>query len=193
VQCVITREFVCLCDNRIISVKMAGLSDFLESSTIHGLTYISTSRSLLIKLFWIIVIIIGFVTAGDFIKRSFDSWERSPVSTTIETLPISKAPFPIINVCPPKDTFTSLNFDLMKADNATFDTDIRNDLVVECVQLYQDMEFGEAIFEQTSFKEENKYLNWYLGFSRIQFSMIKEMYVAGNYKQLIIPVVNSMT
>ena len=115
---------------------MGGLSDFLESSTIHGLTYISTSRSVLIKLFWVIVIIIGFVTAGDFIKRSFDSWEKSPVSTTIETLPISKAPFPIINVCPPKDTFTSLNSDLVKADNVTLDMNTRNALVEQCIELF---------------------------------------------------------
>ena len=41
---------------------MDTFKEFLESSTIHGLVYISTSRRLL-KLFWLCVVITGFTGA----------------------------------------------------------------------------------------------------------------------------------
>ena len=40
------------------------LCEFLESTTIHGLVYISTSRSQLAKALWICIIALGFGTAG---------------------------------------------------------------------------------------------------------------------------------
>ena len=97
---------------------MEGVRTFLESSTIHGLTYISTSRRYA-KLFWILVSITGFVGASLLIKESFDSWSESPVKTTIETLPIAEIKLPKVTVCPPKNTFTDLNYDLMMTENMT--------------------------------------------------------------------------
>ena len=90
---------------------MEGVRTFLESSTIHGLTYVSTTRKY-VRLFWIFVVIGGFVGASLLIKESFDSWSESPIKTTIETLPISEITFPKVTVCPPKNTFTDLNYDL---------------------------------------------------------------------------------
>ena len=66
-----------------------------------------------------------FLCAGILIYQSFASWAESPISTTIETLPIEKVKFPRISVCPPKNTFTSLNYDLMKVENSMFDEDQR--------------------------------------------------------------------
>ena len=62
---------------------------FLESSTIHGLTYIATSRKWM-RLFWITVVIAGFTGAGYMIYQSFQDWEENPVKTTEETLPITE-------------------------------------------------------------------------------------------------------
>ena len=42
---------------------MEHLKNYLESSTVHGLAYISTTRRL-VRLFWILVIITGFTGAG---------------------------------------------------------------------------------------------------------------------------------
>ena len=64
-----------------------GLKAFFESSTIHGLVYIATTKHRLIRLFWILVVIAGFTGAGVMIYQSFQSWADSPVKTTIETLP----------------------------------------------------------------------------------------------------------
>ena len=61
---------------------MENIKLFLESSTIHGLAYISTTRKTL-RVFWITVVIAGFVGAGLLITESFQSWDESPVKTTI--------------------------------------------------------------------------------------------------------------
>ena len=95
---------------------MDGVRTFLEASTIHGLTYISTTKKYA-RAFWIIVVAAGFTGAVLLINESFQSWAESPVKTTVETLPISMLKLPKVTVCPPKDTFTDLNYDLMKNEN----------------------------------------------------------------------------
>ena len=77
---------------------MEGVQEFLESSTIHGLAYISTSRNSLIKLFWMVIIISGFLTAGLLINNAFLDWEKSPIESSIEKFPISEVYFPKIVV-----------------------------------------------------------------------------------------------
>ena len=73
---------------------MEGIKEFLESTTIHGLVYISTSRQKLQKIFWVFVVLVGFFIAGFLIRRSFYDWNKNPVSTSIETFPIEDVPFP---------------------------------------------------------------------------------------------------
>ena len=97
---------------------MEALQEFLESSTIHGLIYISTSRNSLIRLIWIVVVISGFITAGLFINNAFLDWEKSPIETSIETFPISEVHFPKIVVCPPKVGFSLILCEQMLAISA---------------------------------------------------------------------------
>ena len=100
---------------------MEGIRTFLESSTIHGLSYISTTQKYA-RLFWTLVVISGFTVAFLIIKESFNSWSESPIKTTVETLPISKITFPKVTVCPPKNTYTDLNYDMVKVGNTTIDS-----------------------------------------------------------------------
>ena len=129
---------------------MDNLKEFLESSTIHGLSYISTTRTFR-KLFWIFIVIGGFVFAGKIIGNSFNTWRKYPISTTVNTLPISKVKFPLVNVCPPEDTFTTMNYDLVMADNATLDKDVRDDLVRLSTEWVQDQEFMEMVEKTKKF------------------------------------------
>ena len=108
---------------------MEGFKEFLETSTIHGLNYISTIKNRIIKLFWIIVVIGGFVIASILINSSFSEWEKSPISTTTETFPISECFFPKLTVCPPKGTSTPLNYGLVKSDHVSLNIDARNELI----------------------------------------------------------------
>ena len=144
---------------------MERLSTFLESSTIHGLTYISKTRKF-IRLFWILVVITGFVGAAFIIKESFDSWSESPVKTTIETVPISDIKFPKITVCPPKNTFTDLNYDLMITENTTLTDEMRDKMFEYAVEVINEDSYLENNW--TKLQEKDRYYNWYHGYTEIR-------------------------
>ena len=105
---------------------MEGVRTFLESSTIHGLSYIATTKRL-IKIFWVLVVIAGFTGAGILIYKSILDWQENPITTTIETLPITDITLPKVTVCPPKNTYTNLNYDIMMLENITIDIDTITD------------------------------------------------------------------
>ena len=139
-----------------------GLKNFLESSTIHGLVYWSTTKKVS-RLFWILVVITGFSGAGYMIQQSFDSWNESPIKTTIETLPISEVAHPNIMVCPPKNTYTNLNYDLEQAENKTIDFEKHSfDMNDDFVKHFQKLDYEKhAIDYQQGFREKDRYRNWY--------------------------------
>ena len=66
--------------------------------------------------------------AGYLIKDSYSDWLASPISTIITTHPIDDLDFPTVTVCPPKGSYTALNYDLMKADNNSLTQQDREDL-----------------------------------------------------------------
>ena len=142
---------------------MVGVKEFLEASTIHGLSHIG-ENSRVVRLLWICVVIAGFTGAGVLIHQSFSSWADSPISTTIETLPISEAPFPLVTVCPPRRSYTNLNYDLMSMENVRMDDQTRARLIRLAVQMIND-----AIFERDLqlMKVESGLSNWYHGYDRI--------------------------
>ena len=144
---------------------MEGARSFLESSTIHGLTHISTTRKYA-RLFWILVVITGFVGASIIIKESFDSWSESPVKTTIETLPIAEIKFPKVTICPPKNTFTDLNYDLILTENITLTKDMRDEMFKYALEVIDEDSFLENNWNKLH--EENRFYNWYHGFTEIK-------------------------
>ena len=148
-----------------LNCNMEGVRTFLESSTIHGLIFISTTRKY-VRLFWILVVIAGFVGASLIIKESFDSWSESPVKTTIDTLPISEIRFPKIIVCPPKNTFTDLNYDLMMTENITFTEEMRDEMFKFAVEVHNDDSFSQNNW--TKLHEEDIFYNWYHGYTQIK-------------------------
>ena len=92
---------------------MQEFKNYLESSTFHGSVYISRTKKFIRSLLWILVIFFSFTAATLLILKSFQSWADSPVSTTIETMQLTKLTFPKVTVCPPKNTYTDLNYDLI--------------------------------------------------------------------------------
>ena len=113
---------------------MEHIKTFLDSSTIHGLSHISSTRKWF-RLIWILIVIGGFSGAGYLIYESFHNWEQSPISTTIETLPISQITFPNVTVCPPKNLFLNLNYDILQAEKVNLDKDKRETLMEASVNL----------------------------------------------------------
>ncbi len=174
---------------------MEGVRTFLESSTIHGLGYIPITRKYA-RLFWILTVLGGFSTAGYLIQQSFQSWAESPVKTTVETLPISEITFPKITVCPPRNTFTDLNYDLMAIENVSLDEPVTeldknetveyeydfilgimvpiNGLVVMKTKNDELREFASEVINDHLYmddwmmlEEQNRFYNWYHGFTKI--------------------------
>ena len=105
------------------------LRDFLETSTIHGLSYISNVPSKPGKALWLTIVIAGFCTAGYLINDSYKEWESTPVATSISTHPIATLALPIITICPPEHSNTALNVDLVRAGNTTLTDADRQDLM----------------------------------------------------------------
>ena len=140
--------------------------EFLETSTIHGLRYISVSNRK-VKLFWILIVIAGFTGAVFLIDASFKTWHERPVVTNIETLPIRDIRLPKVSVCPPKRTFTNLNYDLMMTENMTLDSDTKNALTQYAVELFHDYHFKEFLYNFSLFDNEMKFVNWYHGYTNM--------------------------
>ena len=145
---------------------MEGVRTFLESSTIHGLAYIATSAKY-VRLFWTIVVIAGFTCAGILIYESFNAWSENPIKTTIDTLPITKITFPKVTVCPPKNTYTDLNYDLMMTENMTLDNDTRAILTLYAVELLYDHIYENTMKNLSKIEEKDRFYNWYHGYSWI--------------------------
>ena len=142
------------------------IKSFLESSTIHGLTYISTTKHA-VKLFWIATVIAGFTAASFLILRSFKDWNESPIKTTIETLPIADITFPKLTVCPPKNTFTDLNYDIIMTENMTLKENQRNELTKLSQDLLHDHLLDKTKNDLATLQEKNTYFNWYQGYTEI--------------------------
>ena len=144
------------------------IKNFLESSTIHGLTYISTTRKY-VRLLWTIVVIIGFTTAGVIIYQSFETWAETPISTTTETRSIREITFPKVTVCPPKGTYIILNIGMVKADKKN---PLKRENSVElkeyAFELLYDEIFRRVMKNLTKLDENNRYYNWYHGLSKIE-------------------------
>lgn len=147
-------------------VKMKAIKEFLESSTIHGLAYISSSKKLA-RVFWTAVVASGFFIAAVLISQSFEGWKESPIKTTIETVPISTLTFPNVTVCPPRNTYTSLNYDLLMLQNVTINDDDREMLSDFALDQIQNVFHEQLMFNISKMEEENKFHNWYHGISKI--------------------------
>ena len=99
------------------------MREFLETSTIHGLTHIATARSPLAKAAWEITVTVSFAFSFYMISTSWVEWDKNPVSTTITTHPIDDLIFPKVTICPPNGSNTVLNYVLerVKKNNLTFE------------------------------------------------------------------------
>ena len=136
------------------------LNEFFETSTIHGLSWIPSTRKWL-KFFWIFVVVGGFTGAGYLILQSFNNWAESPVSTTIETLPISKITFPNVTICPPQGLFLDLNYDVAKADKIQLNNDVRKHLIDYAVDVIQTEFYREMMVNLSKLEDPDRYYNWY--------------------------------
>ena len=164
---------------------MEHIITFLGTSTIHGLSYISSTRKWL-RLFWIFVVLGGFSVAGYLIYTSFNNWKQSPISTTIETLPISQITFPNVTVCPSKNLFLNLNYDILQSENVKLDNNTREQLIEASLNAFQDHFYKEVMVNITKVEDPDRYYNWYHGNTAIQYP-----FYSGVFHQLMYNMVTN--
>ena len=77
----------------------------------------------------------------------------------IDTSPMVEIKFPKVTVCPPKNTYTDLNYDLMMTENMTLDNDTRQELT----------NYADEILYETYTKYMNEYTGCLYKLSRINW------------------------
>ena len=147
---------------------MEGIRSFLNSSSIHGLGHISGTRKLS-RFFWIFVVFSGFSFAGFLINQSFVSWAQHPIVTTIETLRADQMKLPKVTVCPPKNSFTDLNYDLMLMRNMSFTYEM-----VEELSNYAKYSIDIGYLKYLdNIKDKEHFYNWYRGLSPLELPILR--------------------
>ena len=139
---------------------MKSFKEFLESSTIHGLQYISTTRRI-VRLFWIFVILTGLTTSFLLINQSFKSWAESPIITTIDSQPTYKIRLPKVTVCPPQNTYTDLNLDLIQAKDIALNNTEKDELSRFAMEVIQNHIHQEIMNNLRKLEEKDQFYNWY--------------------------------
>ena len=57
------------------------------------------------------------------IGKSYKEWQESPIATSITTHPIEQLNFPVVSICPPRESNTALYHDLVQVGNQTLSTE----------------------------------------------------------------------
>ena len=147
---------------------MEHIKSFLDTSTIHGLSWISSSRKWQ-RLFWTLVVLGGFTGAAYLIHESFYNWKQNPISTTVETLPISQITFPNVTICPPTNSYLNLNYDLMKSTEMNLDNVTRSELLDDAIGVIHEEFCNELMTNLSKVEDSDRYYNWYHGYSKLRF------------------------
>ena len=144
---------------------MDEFKEFLETSTIGGLTYISNTRRTA-KLFWIVIVLSCFITSFVEIWNLFQDWEKNPIKTTTETLPLYQLSLPNVTVCP-KRSFLNLNFDIMESEKVGIDEETRQELLEYAMEVVQDDFYADMMRNMSKLHDPDQFKNWYIGYNRI--------------------------
>ena len=153
----------------ITNSTMEEVRNYLEVSSIDGLHYIASAKRFSTRIFWILIVFVGFIGAFFLIYESFINWEQSPISTTIETLPISQVIFPNVTVCPPKNSYLNLNYDYMQAEKLQIENETRLELFDYAKGVIQDLFYEEIMRNLTKVQDPDRYYNWYHEYSPIAY------------------------
>ena len=141
-------------------------NEFLETSSIAGISRIGFG-SKFSRFIWFLIVSAGFGVAGYFIHEQFQAWQDSPFKTVIETFPISEIEFPKVTVCPPKNTFTNLNYDLETFENITITNETKKQVLEYFMMLVNNLKLNELKKNFSLFEERDRYIDWYNGISEI--------------------------
>ena len=81
------------------------VGSYFRETTVHGFRYVVEGENIYEKIFWVMVIIVGFICSGYIITASFQEWGETPLQTTVDkvSMPIEELAQPAITVCHPPE------------------------------------------------------------------------------------------
>ena len=74
------------------------VSEYLNTTTIHGFAYVQKSRNVLERLSWCVIILGCISFSGLLIRQSLNEAEEHPIATTVELVPLTSVPFPAVPI-----------------------------------------------------------------------------------------------
>ena len=140
-----------------VAPSMETVTTYLESGSINGLNHVAATKNWA-KLFWILVVNGAFIISTFLIIEMYIEWGDNPIRTNIDTLPMSKIRFPKVTVCPPKGTFTDLNYDIKRAEGKILTLKEREELNKYARDTIESISFMENL---NQLQEKDRFYNWY--------------------------------
>ena len=86
-----------------------------------------------------------------------------------------QASYPKVTVCPPRQTFTNLNYDLMTAEDVSLQEDERKELLTFAIDYIQDGEFERTFEEVKSYGQDGIFKDWYLGTTMLSLPYLNKL------------------
>ena len=98
----------------------------------------------------------GFLLAATLINDSFQNWKEYPIKTTVESMAMKELIFPNITVCPPRDHFRNINYDLRQYKKLDFNMDTRNELLQSSLNILQQYIYKELLQNMSKVNDVRK-------------------------------------
>ena len=137
--------------------------DFCRTTTIHGLLYLTPDYRNLFnrkftsfknprfrfieRLIWSVAVVTGFSWAAYLINQNFEDSNANPIMTTIDTVDVTRVPFPAVTVIPGEnpvnpevDGFTKRLFDYAEFER------YNEDDILRCLRVSKDYPSINAMF-----------------------------------------------
>jgi len=90
--------------------EMKIMESYLQTSSIHGLRYLTTQNGLIVRLVWLVTIAVFFFCTALMIRQNVQESLEDPIATTTKIVPISKFPPPTISLTHSEEPNTYLHF-----------------------------------------------------------------------------------
>ena len=89
------------CDHQMTTNESWGLQEYLLG--IDGLFHVVKSKNRCTKVLWMLVFVAMFIATVGVININIETWNKSPVVTSVEQININQVLFPAISLCPMDD------------------------------------------------------------------------------------------
>ena len=81
---------------------------------------------------------------------------------------------PNITVCPPKNSYLNLNYDIIKSKEVLIDNDTRQEFLEYAIEVAQDALHAEIMKNLSILEDPDRFNNWYRGYNRISYPYFME-------------------